>query len=227
MPLSDIAVRRLKPRGKADKVYDRDGLFLLVNPCGSKLWRWRYRFDLKEKLMALGEYPVISLALAREHHLAARKILASGIDPMADRKSEAEAKQREVEAREREAENAFEAVARKWWEWWTVGKSPRHTDYGLRRLEADVFPAFGQSLNSLDFTPAAVSKLRADTDLPAYRGPNRGRLALVSENTAGAKNGASWFVFVTGANVEARTLPTPLLVSNEHRLCNRNQDNVI
>ena len=63
MPLSDIAVRTLKPRERAYKVCDRDGLFLLVNPGGSKLWRWRYRFDLKEKLMALGEYPVIGLAL--------------------------------------------------------------------------------------------------------------------------------------------------------------------
>lgn len=56
MPLSDIAVRTLKPRERAYKVYDRDGLFLLVNPGGSKLWRWRYRFNLNEKLMALGEY---------------------------------------------------------------------------------------------------------------------------------------------------------------------------
>lgn len=54
MPLSDVAVRTMKPRETAYKVYDHDGLFLLVNPGGSKLWRWRYRFDLKEKLMALG-----------------------------------------------------------------------------------------------------------------------------------------------------------------------------
>jgi hypothetical protein len=79
--------------------------------------------------MALGEYPVVSLAQAREHNLAARKILASGIDPMAKRKAEAEAKQREVEAQEREAGNSFEKVARKWWDWWTTGKSERHTDY--------------------------------------------------------------------------------------------------
>jgi integrase len=143
MPLTDIAVRTLKPREKAYKVYDRDGLFLLVNPGGSKLWRWRYRFDLKEKLMALGEYPVISLALARENHFAARKILASGIDPMAERKAKVEAEQKEAEAREREAENSFEKVARKWWDWWATGKSQRHADYVLRRLETDMFPSFG------------------------------------------------------------------------------------
>jgi hypothetical protein len=65
----------------------------------------------------------VSLAQARDRHFAARKILASGIDPMAKRKAEAEAKQREVEAQEREAENSFERVARKWWDWWVTGKS--------------------------------------------------------------------------------------------------------
>jgi integrase len=158
MPLSDVAVRTMKSRERAYKVYDRDGLFLLVNPGGSKLWRWRYRFDLKEKLMALGEYPVISLALAREHHLAVRKILASGIDPMAERKSESEAKQKEVEAKEREAENSFEKVARKWWDWWAAGKSQRHADYVLRRLEADAFPSFGHKFIDA-VTAADIRKL--------------------------------------------------------------------
>jgi hypothetical protein len=55
MPLSDVAVKSLRPRERAYKVYDRNGLFLLVNPSGSKLWRWRYRIDQKEKLMAFGE----------------------------------------------------------------------------------------------------------------------------------------------------------------------------
>jgi hypothetical protein len=143
MPLSDLAIRTLRPRERAYKVYDRDGLLLLVNPGGSKLWRWRYRFDQKEKLMALGEYPVVTLGEARDRHLAARKILAGGSDPMAERKATAQAKQKEIEARERESESSFEKVARKWWDWWVVGKSQRHADYVLRRLEADVFPAFG------------------------------------------------------------------------------------
>jgi len=71
--------------------------------------------------MALGEYPLVTLKEAREHHLAARKKLAGGIDPMAERKAEGEAKQREAQARQREAENSFENVARKWWEWWSIG----------------------------------------------------------------------------------------------------------
>lgn len=165
MPLSDAAIRGLKPRERAFKVYDRDGLFLLVKPGGSKLWRWRFHFDQKEKLMALGEYPLVTLAEAREQLLAARKVLASGVDPMAERKAEVEAKQKEAEARHKEveerhheAENSFENIARKWWDWWAVGKSARHTDYVLRRLEADVFPAFGQKFIDA-VTPADIRNL--------------------------------------------------------------------
>ncbi len=136
MLLTDAAIRAAKPEQRKFKLYDRDGLFLLVNPGGSKLWRWRYHFDGKEKLMALGEYPFVNLEQARELNFAVRKTLAAGIDPMAERKAEAEAKQRE-------AENSFEKIARKWWEWWAHNKSPRHADTVLRRLEADVFPAYG------------------------------------------------------------------------------------
>jgi integrase len=143
MALTDAAIRGTKPSTRPYKVYDRGGLFLLINPSGSKLWRWRYRFGGKEKLMALGEYPVVNLAEARECHFAARKKLAAGIDPMAERKTEGEIRQREAETRQREAVNSFEKIAREWWEWWSSGKSPRHADYVLRRLEADAFPAFG------------------------------------------------------------------------------------
>lgn len=143
MALTDTAIRTVKLAKKPFKMYDRDGLFLLVNPGGSKLWRWRYRFDDKEKLMALGEYPLLSLAQAREHHLAARRTLALGVDPMAERKAEAEAKQKEAQARQAESERSFERVAKKWWELWSVGKSPRHADTVMRRMKADVFPAYG------------------------------------------------------------------------------------
>jgi hypothetical protein len=114
-----------KPRAKKYKLADSGGLCLLIAPSGAKLWRWRYRFDGKEKMMALGEYPLVSLKEARERHFEARKTLAAGVDPMAERKAEIDAKQREVQARQREAERSFESVARKWWEWWSIGKSPR------------------------------------------------------------------------------------------------------
>ena len=158
MALTDTAIRGAKPGTKPFKLYDRDGLFLLVNPSASKLWRWRYKFDGKEKLMALGEYPLVGLAQARELHLAARKSMVAGTDPMAERKAEGEAKQKEIEARQREADNSFENVAREWWKWWLIGKSPRHADTTLRRLEADVFPAYcHKSINSV--TAADVREL--------------------------------------------------------------------
>ncbi|MGA2847616.1 MAG: Arm DNA-binding domain-containing protein [Terracidiphilus sp.] len=89
MALTDAAIRARKPATKPYTIYDRGGLFLLVNPSGSKLWRWRYGADGKEKLMALGEYPTVNLAAARERHFAARKKLAAGIDPIAERKAKA------------------------------------------------------------------------------------------------------------------------------------------
>jgi integrase len=116
-------------------MYDRDGLFLQVNPGGSKLWRWRYKFNGKEKLMALGEYPVQGLADARDLLLAGRKLLASGTDPMAQRKEDK--KQAICGA-------TFEKIAKQWWDWWSEGKAPKHADTVWRRLQGDTFPAYGR-----------------------------------------------------------------------------------
>ena len=114
MALTIKEIDGAKPTDKPYKLADSGGLCLLIPPSGAKLWRWRYRFDGKEKMMALGEYPVVTLKEARERHSDARKALANGIDPMAERKAEGEAKQKESEARQREAENSFENVAREW-----------------------------------------------------------------------------------------------------------------
>jgi len=78
MALTDAAIRATKPAKKPFKIYDPEGLILLVNPGGSKLWRWRYWADGKEKQMAPGEYPIVNLAEARERHFAARKKVAAG-----------------------------------------------------------------------------------------------------------------------------------------------------
>jgi len=136
-------IENAKPRDKKYKLADGSGLCLLVLPSGGKLWLWRYRFAGPEKNMTFGEYPLVTLKDARELHFAAKKLLATGVNPMAERKAEAEAKQQEAKAIQREADSSFEKVARKWWEWWSIGKSPRHADTVMRRLEADVFPAFG------------------------------------------------------------------------------------
>ena len=81
MPLTDVKVRNAKPEAKPYKLSDGGGLFLLVQPAGGKWWRYKYRFAGKEKLLALGSYPDVSLSDARERHSQARKALAAGNDP--------------------------------------------------------------------------------------------------------------------------------------------------
>lgn len=81
MPLSDTAIRNAKPQDKPYKLTDGGGLYLLVNPTGSHLWYWKYRHAGKEKKLAVGPYPAVSLAKAREARESARGLLVDGIDP--------------------------------------------------------------------------------------------------------------------------------------------------
>lgn len=136
MPLTDTAIKKLKPGEKPVKVSDERGLYLLINPTGSKLWRWKYRFDGKEKVMPIGQYPDVSLAQARDAREDGRKLLASGADPMAQRKAQKVSRRLSVE-------NSFAAVAALWYASWKAARSDSHTVYVWRRLEADVFPAIG------------------------------------------------------------------------------------
>jgi len=76
MKLTDGAIRKAKPKAKSYKMADGGGLFLLVQPSGGKLWRYKYRIAGKEKLLSLGVYPDVSLKIAREDHADARKLLS-------------------------------------------------------------------------------------------------------------------------------------------------------
>jgi integrase len=104
MPLTDTAVRGAKAGNKPQKLSDGGGLFLLVQPSGSKLWRLAYRFGGKQKTQALGVYPNVSLAQARGGRDEAKKLLARGIDPSAQRKRD-----RQIAATS--AANTFKVVA--------------------------------------------------------------------------------------------------------------------
>ncbi len=132
MRLTDTQIKRIKPDTKPHKISDGRGLFLWVTPSGGKVWRWTYRHEGRAKLMTFGKYPDVPLSLARERHAEARKLLATGVDPMAERK-----------AAKASSENSFQSMAHLWLEHWQDGKSPRHVDYVKRRIEADILPCLG------------------------------------------------------------------------------------
>lgn len=125
----------------------------MINPTGSKLWRWKYRVGGKEKLMALGAYPDVSLAQARDARAAARRQLAADIDPMAQRKADNLAKAKA-------SSDSFEAVARTWWASWKPARSEQHAGQVMRRFEADVFPSLGKRPVSGIEAPELVSMLK-------------------------------------------------------------------
>lgn len=87
MPLTDTAIRNAKPGEKAVKMFDGGGLFLLLNPNGSRWWRFKFRFASKEKLLSFGTYPEVSLKEARDKREQARKLIAAGVDHSEHRKA--------------------------------------------------------------------------------------------------------------------------------------------
>lgn len=103
MALTDTAIRNLKPTGKAFKVSDTFGLYLLVGPTGSRRWRYDYKFAGKRKTAALGSYPEVSLAAARAARDDAKRLLAEGQDPLVKKKLDRIAD-------ELSRENSFEAI---------------------------------------------------------------------------------------------------------------------
>jgi integrase len=141
MRLSDVAIRKIKPGVKPAKLSDGGGLYLLVNPTGSKLWRWKYRVQGREKLLSLGAYPTVSLATAREACAAARRKLNEGTDPSAERK---QAKQAQAEAAAISADT-FEAVARDWMAHRQANGNTSAATIGKDRwrLETYLFPEIG------------------------------------------------------------------------------------
>jgi integrase len=130
--LSDTSIRGAKATEKPYKLFDERGLFLLVTPSGSRLWRLRYRMAGREKLLALGVYPDTTLKRAREKRDEARRLIADGIDPNAQRKAE----------RSAEAET-FEAVAIEWLELHKNSLAPETMSILSTRLKSFLYPYIG------------------------------------------------------------------------------------
>ncbi|MBN3114975.1 integrase arm-type DNA-binding domain-containing protein [Pectobacterium brasiliense] len=134
MALTDIKVRSAKPEEKPYKLTDGNGMFLLVHTNGSKYWRLRYRSDGKEKTLALGVYPEVSLSEARQKRDEARKLISAGVDPNEHKKA--------VKTQQQDDEQTFEVVARAWHadnkKW-----SESHAERILKSLSDNIFPAIG------------------------------------------------------------------------------------
>lgn len=107
MKLNDVACRNATLKDRPYKKADGYRLYLLINPNGSKLWRWKYRFRGKEKTLALGDYHTLSLRNARKMRDDARELLSQDIDP-------SQVKQEEKRKKKLNAEHTFEAIAREW-----------------------------------------------------------------------------------------------------------------
>lgn len=137
MPLTDTELRKAKPSEKTRRLFDSGGLYIEISPAGGKLWRLKYRFSGKEKRLALGIYPEVSLAEARKRREAARELLAGGIDPGEHRKIQKATKAEQ-------AANSFEAVAREWYAKHLPNWAVSHAEKIIRRLEGDVFPWLGK-----------------------------------------------------------------------------------
>ena len=132
--LTDRQIQSLKAQEKTYKVFDGGGLFLEVTPTGSKRWRYKYRFEGREKLLALGVYPEVTLKDARDGHAEARKLLAGGVDPSAAKKAR--------KATESGADS-FATIAREWLDKFAPSRAASYTKSLEGRLRLHILPWIG------------------------------------------------------------------------------------
>ena len=151
--LTATGVQQAKGKAKPVKLPDGGGMYLLINPNGSKYWRYNYRYAGKRKTLALGVYPDTSLAEARKLHQAARENLAKEIDP-------AEAKRLERITRHLASADSFEAVATEWYEAKLKDKSDSYRDRTRRLLKNDLYPSLGHRPISQITPPELLMVLR-------------------------------------------------------------------
>lgn len=153
MALTDIKIRKVKSSEKPYKLSDEKRLFLLIAPNGSKYWRFKYRFDGKEKLLALGVYPDISLLEARTKRDKARGLLANGIDPSVVNKTSKQLKDSVLY-------NTFQDIACEWYAKHIDVWSSNHKFKIFRLLEKDIFPWIGKRQISEITAPELLAVLR-------------------------------------------------------------------
>lgn len=149
--LKDVTIRNIKPSDKDQRLSDGDGLYLLIKPNGSKWWRLDYTFEKKRKTLSVGVYPDVSLSLARAKRQECRQLIAQGIDPSQQRKTEHTSTKEQQAIEECMAlglaiPGSFEAVARDW----LAHKYSKETtavtlQKTTRQLELHAFPSIGST----------------------------------------------------------------------------------
>ena len=149
--LTDTALRNLKPKDKPYKVTVGEGLYLLVSPTGGKLWRMNYRHNGKQKTLAIGGYPAVSLKSAKEQRDKANELRAAGVDPSEEKKTIKDT----IKADETQASATFKNIAIEWHSTYTQRLSPVHAAKLKRYLEEKFFPSLGGILVN-EITPAMV-----------------------------------------------------------------------
>lgn len=193
--LTDIQIRKAKPQERGYKLADGAGLHLFVSPAGGRLWRFRYEFGGKERLLSIGAYPDIGLAEARKARDRAKEILREGRDPST-------AKRLKRFTAVQQAAETFEVVAREWHgineaAWTTI-----HAADVLRSLERDVFPQIG-ALPIRDIEPPDVldiaRKIEARGARETARRVRQRIEAVYSYAIASARASANPAAIITGA----------------------------
>lgn len=164
--LTSTTINQAKSKDKPYKLADEKGLYLLIQVSGSKLWRFDYRFEGKRKTLSFGVYPVVPLALARDRHYEARKLLATDIDPGKQKKAFKAAKVNSTV-------NSFEVIAREWLATKMQTKSEGYKLNVLRRFELYIFPWLGKYNMSEITAPELLDVVRRIENLnkveTAYR----------------------------------------------------------
>jgi integrase len=136
MPLTDMQAKKAAPKDKPYRLTDGAGMYLEISPAGGKYWRLKFRVDGKEKRLALGVYPEVTLGEARIRRDDARRLISQGIDPSEKRKID-------KRARSELAANTFEAVSREWYAKRVPTWSEKYASGTLARLEQGLFPWIG------------------------------------------------------------------------------------
>lgn len=133
MNLTDTKIRKAKPAATMYRMSDGHGLYVQVQPNGTKLWHFGYRFEGKQRLLSIGTYPTVTLAAAREAHVEARRKLAAGINPAAEKQAQKRTPQGTM----------FADVSALWFEHWKADKAARYVEQMQARINKDILPAIG------------------------------------------------------------------------------------